>query len=199
MRYSSFPSASSHDYRDQHEQEASECIQEQANESHAGAKGTVSSSVLHCQSRTHAIKKPSLLASYPPQLQNAGVFARKQHHALSKKAIKKRERHDKHVLAGVLYAPASSSSSVDATAAPTSAMQTEQVFTAAGHALAAKGKKLAGTRPCFLSFPRLVFCCGFVSSAGRPVFKLVSQAMQCSNNVIAITQFQQGLYNSDRV
>lgn len=76
-------------------------------------------------------------------MQNAGVFARKQHHALSNKAIKKRERHDKHVLAGVLYAPAAPS-------APTSAMQTEAVFAAAGHALAAKTKKSAGARLCIL-------------------------------------------------
>lgn len=77
-----------------------------------------------------------------PQWQTAGVFARKQHHALSNKAIKKRARHDKHVLAGVLYAPAASAT--EAVAAPASAMQTEQVFAAAGHAVAAKAKKSAG-------------------------------------------------------
>ena len=65
------------------------------------------------------------------------MFARKQHHALSNKAIKKRARHDKHVRAGVLYA-------TEAAAAPASAMQTEQVFAAAGHAVAAKAKKSAG-------------------------------------------------------
>jgi hypothetical protein len=69
------------------------------------------------------------------RLQAAGVFRQKQHHALSNKALKKRERHAKHVANGVLF---NKSESTETTAE--NSMETD-AFEAAGNALKKKAKK----------------------------------------------------------